>query len=47
MKSLKIFLSVIGLLTLAACGGGSSTTATDTTVTGVDTAAQISVVTAN
>lgn len=49
MKALKIILSIIGLLTLVACGGGGgSSTATTggTTVSGVQTASQVSVVTA-
>jgi ABC-type glycerol-3-phosphate transport system substrate-binding protein len=47
MKSLRIILSIIGLLALTACGGGSSSTASNNdTVTGVATAAQVSVVTA-
>ena len=45
MKSLKAILTMIGVLALTACGGGSST-ASNATVTGVATAAQISVVTA-
>jgi len=47
MKSLKIILSIVGLLALTACGGGSSSTASNNnTVTGVAMAAQVSVVTA-
>ena len=50
MKRLKILLSIIGVIALSACGGGggSSTASTSTggTVTGVATAAQVSVVTA-
>lgn len=48
MKALKIMLSIAGLLVLAACGGGgsSSTASNNNTVTGVATAAQVSVVTA-
>ena len=50
MKYLKIMASIIGFLALTACGGGSSsrtTSAASDTVTGVATAAQVSVVTAN
>jgi len=50
MKSLKIFLLITGLLALTACGGGSSSTTSSTTtsstVAGVETASQVSVVTA-
>jgi|GEM_PF-2148833 len=46
MKALKIILLITGLLALSACGGGSSSTATNSTVSGVATAAQVSVVTA-
>ncbi len=47
MKSIKAILTIIGLLVLTACGGGSSTASNaGSTVTGVATAAQISVVTA-
>lgn len=46
MKSLKVILSIIGLLALTACGGGSSASSGNATVAGVSTAPQISVVTA-
>lgn len=50
MKVFKITLLITGLLALGACGGGSSTSAstttTSSTVSGVATAAQVSVVTA-
>ena len=48
MKQLRIVMLITGLLTLGACGGGGSSTATssNTTVAGVATAAQVSVVTA-
>ena len=47
MKYLKAILTIIGLLALTACGGGSGTASTTgSTVTGVATATQISVVTA-
>ena len=49
MKILKIIAAMIGLLALTACGGGSSSTSSNNnndTVTGVATAAQVSVVTA-
>ena len=43
MKPLKILLSILGLVVLTACGGGSSSSASsDSTVTGVATAAQVS-----
>jgi|WetSurMetagenome_2_1015567.scaffolds.fasta_scaffold1096926_1 hypothetical protein len=48
MKYLRVTFSIISLLALTACGGGSSSasTGTNATVAGVSTAAQISVVTA-
>ena len=47
MKPLTIIVSIIGLLVLTACGGGGSSTASSgSTVSGVATAAQVSVVTA-
>lgn len=42
----KIFLCVAGALMLAACNSGATTASNNTAVTGVATAAQISVVTA-
>jgi ABC-type glycerol-3-phosphate transport system substrate-binding protein len=46
MRMLKILLITLGLLGLAACGGGGSSSSNNSNVAGVDTAAQISVVTA-
>lgn len=49
MKTLRILLSILSLLALTACGGGSSSSSTtnnSATVAGVDTPAQVSVVTA-
>lgn len=50
MKTLRILLSILSLLALTACGGGGSSSASTTnnsaTVAGVDTPAQVSVVTA-
>ena len=48
MRILTILLITLGLLGLAACGGGggsSSASSSNSNVAGVDTAAQISVVT--
>lgn len=48
MRILTILLITLGLLGLTACGGGgdsSSVSSNDSVVTGIDTAAQISVVT--
>lgn len=46
MKFLKVILHIAALLALTACGGGGSSSATNGSVSGVSTAAQISVVTA-
>lgn len=47
MTLLKWMLPMVMLVALTACGGGSSSSgSTPTAVTGVDTASQISVVTA-
>lgn len=48
MKHLRLFFSLIGLVSLTACGGGGAgTTSSNVTATGVQTPAQVSVVTAN
>lgn len=49
MYALRIVLSLVGLLSLVACGGGGASSATggNAPVAGVATPAQVSVVTAN
>ena len=46
MRVIKSMLPIIGLLVLAACGSSGSSTQSQNAITGVDTASQISVVTA-
>jgi len=46
MKLLKWMLPMVALVSLTACGGGSSGSVSGTATTGVATASQISVVTA-